>query len=321
MPLSPDRLFDLIFVTSVLVQERKITAEAAARVTDWLNSSPSQLSSFAVDQYVIARRECKRLPFSERKLRCDEDRSSNKLTSKIFAVIARKKSNLCLAADFDNTDQVLALADCAGPHIAILKLHADILTDFSHEFVRRLQSLAQRHDFILFEDRKFADIGNTVKLQYARGMHRIQDWAELVTCHVTPGDGVVRGLRAGLSGAGDRGCVLVAEMSSAGNLLKQDAVQSACSSAETHRDFVVGFVCQNRITCDPTLIHMTPGVAFESGSDSLGQQYLSPEQAIENGADVVIIGRAVTADKDREAQVQAVIQLKERAFQSYLKLC
>lgn len=308
-------------MTSVLVQEGKITAEAGTRVTAWLQNNATQLSSFAVDQRVITGGDCKRLPFNERKLRNQDSVSSNKLTSKIFDVIHRKKSNLCLAADFDNTDQVLAVAENAGPHIAILKLHADILTDFSDYFVERLQSLAQKHDFILFEDRKFADIGNTVRMQYSRGIHRIQDWAELVTCHVTPGPGVLQGLQSGLSGVGDRGCVLITQMSSSGSLLKQDAVEAAFSFAQSHPDFVVGFICQNSISCNPSLIHMTPGVASESGSDSMGQQYLGPEEAIKNGADIVIVGRAVTAAGDESAQLQAVINLKERAYQSYLNQC
>lgn len=225
---------------------------------------------------------------------------------------------MCLAADFTSTHRVLQLADCAGPHIAILKVHADIITDFSADFVTQLQQLAQRHDFILFEDRKFADIGHTVNLQYSAGLHKIRDWADLVTCHVTPGDGVIRGLKCGLPEDLVRGCVLIAEMSSAGSLLKQDAVQSAHSMAQAHSDFVIGFICQNMITTDPSLIHMTPGVSFESGGDTLGQQYLDPEHAIANGADLIIVGRAVTAAQDPE---QAAMRMKERAFHAYQTLC
>jgi len=42
--------------------------------------------------------------------------------------------------------------------------------------------------------RKFADIGNTVKLQYTKGLFQIAQWADLVTVHVLPGEGIVQAL-------------------------------------------------------------------------------------------------------------------------------
>lgn len=300
-------------MTDVLVKRGKITEETATRVTTWLQSHETQLSAFSLDEKRIVSGKSKRLSFNQRRGSGD-----NKLTSKILDVVIRKKSNLCLAADFSSTDRILQLADSTGPHIAILKIHADIISDFSDEFIRDLQRLAARHDFILFEDRKFADIGHTVSMQYTSGLHKIRDWAHLVTCHVTPGDGVVRGLTADLTDGQVRGCVLIAQMSSAGSLLNRDAVQAAYDMAHAHSGFVIGFICQSRITTNPTFIHMTPGVSFESGGDSLGQQYLSPEQAVANGADIIIVGRAVTAAQDPE---KAAIRMKERAFDAYLNSC
>lgn len=37
--------------------------------------------------------------------------------------------------------------------------HIDIIEDFDHDLVEQLQALSQKHDFLIFEDRKFADIG------------------------------------------------------------------------------------------------------------------------------------------------------------------
>jgi orotidine-5'-phosphate decarboxylase len=37
--------------------------------------------------------------------------------------------------------------------------HIDIVEDFDRDLVEQLQALAEKHDFLIWEDRKFADIG------------------------------------------------------------------------------------------------------------------------------------------------------------------
>jgi orotidine-5'-phosphate decarboxylase len=61
--------------------------------------------------------------------------------------------------------------------------------------VQELVNLSLKHNFLIFEDRKFADIGNTVKLQYSQGVYKISQWAQIINAHSITGSGVINGLR------------------------------------------------------------------------------------------------------------------------------
>lgn len=101
--------------------------------------------------------------------------------------------------------------------------------DYAAAVSHRLQALAHKHNFLIFEDRKFADIGNTVKHQYEGGLYQISSWSHIVNAHVVPGPGVVKGLCAVGKPLG-RGCLLIAQMSSQGSLASGDYTNAAVST-------------------------------------------------------------------------------------------
>lgn len=45
-------------------------------------------------------------------------------------------------------------------------------------------------------------------------------------------------------------------------------VLAAVSMAERNKDFVIGFICQSKLTNDPDLIHMMPGLYTVKALDS-----------------------------------------------------
>ncbi len=109
------------------------------------------------------------------------------------------------------------------------------------------------------EDRKFADIGNTVKHQYEGGIYKIADWADITNAHILPGPGIINGL-ADVGRKKNRGLILLAEMSSSGHLMDEDYIKQTYKMAEQYADFVIGFVTQHALSTDPHWINFTPGV-------------------------------------------------------------
>ena len=238
----------------------------------------------------------------------------NSVAKRLCHIIAAKQTNVGVAADVTTKAELLRIAEQVGPHVCLIKTHIDIIEDFDDDLIMKLQMLAKKHNFLLFEDRKFADIGNTVRLQYTAGIYHIVDWADIVNAHALPGRGVVDGIKAGV-GNRDRALLLLAEMSSSGNLLSPEYSAKTVAMAEQYPEFVIGFIGQNRGTIDDRFLLFTPGVKLSAGRDGLGQQYNTPETAIQAGADVILVGRGVMKAEDPGLEVQ---RYKEAAWRAHI---
>lgn len=277
-------------------------------------------------------------------------RHDNPVVIKLFDIAERKKSNLVLSADLTTTRELLELADvrCCffkslavgcfsifffkqyiyplqavgtnalalrldlGPYIAVFKTHIDIISDFNEATVTGLKSLAEKHDFLIFEDRKFIDIGSTVQKQYHGGALRISEWAHIVNASILPGDGIVEALAQTMTldaveHGRERGLLLLAEMTSNGSLANGAYTSASIESARRHKSFVVGFVANHALTLVETparatdsedFVVFTTGVNRATKEDPLGQQYQTPEAAISRGADFIISGRGIYATAD-----------------------
>lgn len=103
--------------------------------------------------------------------------------------------------------------------------------------------------------------------------------------------------------------------------------------AEKYSDFVIGFISQSRLKTKNEFFHCTPGrkafffsifqyfssfylgIHLNNTGDQLGQQYVSPRQAIDGrGADILIVGRAILDSLNR---VQTAEEYRDECFRVY----
>lgn len=278
-------LFTLPYLIEILRTEGKIEEELAKTLNDYI-SKP-------IDTPVKQSRLT--MSFIER-----ANVAKNEVSRSLFKVMHTKKTNLCLAADVTKCDEILNLAESLGPYICLLKTHVDIIEDFNENFIKSLKSLAEKHNFLIMEDRKFADIGNTVSLQYSRGIYKISTWADLVTAHSLPGDGILKGLKEVIGDEQNRGVFLLAEMSSDGHLMTADYCKKTMEMTSNYSNIVAGIVAQSaNLINDAGLIQLTPGCKLDNSTDALGQKYDTPESVIkERGADIAVVGRGIISSKN-----------------------
>lgn len=295
-------LFTITQLMDYLYEAGKLSQESVATVKNYIkaNQAPLKLST---DNNRL------KMNFLDR-----SNKAKNAVALKLFKLMSEKQSTLCLAADYTKSQDIVDLANLAGPHIAALKIHVDIIEDFDKNFVNKIKDLASKHNFLIMEDRKFADIGQVVSFQYSKGIYNIAQWADMITVHPVPGKGVIDGIKDGLKAISeDRGVFIVAQMSSEGALTTGDYINSAVSDFKDS-DLIAGYVCQKNIYTDPGLIQLTPGVQLLKSTDGLGQQYNLPQDVVNSGADLVVVGRGVTK---AENKLEAVLEYKKVLWEAY----
>ncbi len=120
-----------------------------------------------------------------------------------------------------------------------------------------------------------------------------------------------------------RGLLLLAEMSSAGNLLTPEYTDACVKAARANQNFVLGFIAQRSLNREPDDAFLTfaPGVSLPKDGDGLvegdgkGQQYRGPEQVVgRDGVDVVIVGRGVLGAADRGGEAE---RYRKAAWEAY----
>ena len=251
------------------------------------------------------------------------DACDNTLSRQYMDVACRKQSLVVLAADLKTMVGLNELMDSVGPHIAALKTHVDLIDDWTADGWSDFCDKAKAHDLLIFEDRKFADIGPISRGQMA-GVYDIRSWANLVTAHGISGPDIVDGLCAGWNDVGrEGGVLLLAQMSSRGNLLELPGYTDEMVGAGVANQGVFGFIGNGSRASELSVLRekvgdgkliWTPGVNLAVGDGEMGQRYGNPSDAIQAGSDGIIVGSGIYKSENAKEMATAYADISWRAL-------
>ena len=210
------------------------------------------------------------------------------LSHQFMSIACEKESLVVLAADMPTVEEIVQIVEDVGDHVCALKTHVDMVEDFNLEDWGAVVDAARSKGMLLFEDRKFADIGRVAKTQMG-GLYDIRVWSDLVTSHSVSGPDVVDGIAEAWDEV-ERvgGVLLLAQMSSSGNLL-EDSYTDKTLEMGTASPHVIGYIGNGsnpselgdlRSKVGEGKMIWTPGVNLSSQEGVLGQRYGNPSEAV-----------------------------------------
>ena len=235
----------------------------------------------------------------------------NPLARRWMETVVDKQSMVVLAADRYTMAGLTELLEDVSPQVAALKTHVDLVEDWTAESWNVFCEKAKDADMLIFEDRKHGDIGKIARDQMG-GVYDSRSWADLMTAHLISGPSVLDGMAEGWSNVGRHGGVLLlAQMSSAGNLLEIPGYTDAVVEAGKEHPACFGFIgngsrakelAELRKKVGEVKMIWTPGVNLVTGDAELGQRYGDPTEAVLAGSDGIIVGSGIhRSDNPTEA--------------------
>jgi orotidine-5'-phosphate decarboxylase len=209
---------------------------------------------------------------------------------------------IIVALDYPDQKQALGFVDKTSPDLCKLKVGKELFTRSGPQFVELLVG----QGFDVFLDLKFHDIPNTVR-QAVYAASQLGVW--MVNVHALGGRSMLEAAREGVEMIGVNRPYLIAvsllTSMSASDLRQLGIEQEPQAFVERLARLAIdsgldGLVCSPReirglrqqLGESPLLV--TPGIRPAGSADDDQQRVATPQQAVEDGASYLVIGRPIT---------------------------
>ena len=222
----------------------------------------------------------------------------------------RKK--LVLALDVEEMDEAKKLVDELSPYIGTFKVGLQLFCGYGLEIVNYIKD--KNADFFL--DVKLHDIPNTVE---KASFNVIKNGANFFNVHATGGIEMMKAAKKGAMEAAEKygkkkPLVLAVTVLTS---INQETLTNELSNTKNVEDFVIQLAKNAKLAgldgvvasakelkaikreVGEDFIVLTPGIRPAWSATNDQQRIATPKSAIEDGADFIVLGRAVTKAEDK----------------------
>jgi len=224
---------------------------------------------------------------------------------------------ICVALDFPTREETLAMARRLGSRVGWLKVGLEAFAAEGPSLVREVAGSGAR----VFLDLKFHDIPATVAGAVASAA---RSGAAMVNVHASGGRAMLEAAREAATRAGLERLRLIAVTlltSLDAEALRELPLSPADAPHEIARRLAVlakscgldGVVCsatdlsEIRRACGADFLTVVPGIRPAGAGVQDQKRVATPAAAIEAGADILVIGRPITAAKDPVEALEAIV--------------
>lgn len=220
------------------------------------------------------------------------------------------RDRLIVALDVSSRDDILSLVDELHGVAGTFKVGLQAFINNGPAIVREIVSRGER----VFLDLKIHDIPNTAKNAVAAAtslgasivtVHASGGEAMLRACAESAGSSLVLGVTvltsiddAGLRQIGFEGTPLSVAVRLA-QLVQQSGLRGAVASPRE--------ISAIREACGKNFVILTPGIRGAGGDAGDQRRTMPAREAVESGADYIVVGRPITAAKNRREAAQRIV--------------
>jgi orotidine-5'-phosphate decarboxylase len=226
---------------------------------------------------------------------------------------------VCIALDFPSREEVLKAARRFGGRVGWLKIGLEAFVAAGPALVEEAAQTGSK----VFLDLKFHDIPATVAGAVASAA---RSGAAMVNVHASGGRAMLEAARDAAARSGLPKLIAVTLLTSLDPRALADLPMAGNPEAIARRlallaqaSGLAGVVCAAsdlpgiRSACGPDFFTVVPGIR-PAGADVADQKRIAtPAAAVEDGADLLVIGRPITAAPDPDAALAGILAEIERA--------